>query len=383
MASDNETVADICAEKRRTADNIEASAKGEPNQFQRELIASLRGDADRIEAAHMREVAEAATKAATDAVNLTNEKWSRETVDIESRVEHSSGGFFYNFHDVLKRLASVCWRETMFADMQTYYAEEGVYVLRCKHGTPNAHYCIIRAKSLDEAISRAVFDLHKANESREVGVAENATTTGDGAKMREALNKIAHYDDNEYSMDDYNCADGHVCADIARAALSASPLTETAENVNSGSAIDAGVNMAKMRKALEHVEKLAREFAAGNYYLSDFPKMLLDTIRPALAAPPEPQGDGAKMREAMESISSILKGFDFDNQNAPTPDDLNCVHSAIGIADAALAAPPRNCDIYKTEDEATEAWMALDDECDDALDPFGWLFAKAKKGGAK
>ncbi len=97
----------------------------------------------------------------------------RETVDIESRciygeaVEHRSGGFVYDFHDVLKRLESVCWHETMFADMQTYYAEEGVYVMRCKHGTPNAHYCIIRAKSLDEAISRAVFDLHKANESRE------------------------------------------------------------------------------------------------------------------------------------------------------------------------------------------------------------------------
>lgn len=58
--------------------------------------------------------------------------------------------------------------------------------------------------------------------------------------------------------------------------------------------------------------------------------------------------NNAKMREALESISSILKGFDFDNQNAPTPDDLNCVHSAIDIADAALAAPPRNCDKYPT-----------------------------------
>lgn len=45
-------------------------------------------------------------------------------------------------------------------------------------------------------------------------------------------------------------------------------------------------NTKVMREALEHVEKLAREFAAGNYYVSDFPKMLLDAIRPALAAPP-------------------------------------------------------------------------------------------------
>jgi hypothetical protein len=68
------------------------------------------------------------------------------------------------FHEVLTRLDSVLWRETMFADLQWYYAEEGVYILRCKHGEQNEHLCIIRAKSADEAISRAVFDLHKANE---------------------------------------------------------------------------------------------------------------------------------------------------------------------------------------------------------------------------
>lgn len=46
---------------------------------------------------------------------------------------------------------------------------------------------------------------------------------GNGAKMREALEKIAHYDDSEYGMDDYGCADGHNCADIARKALAEPP----------------------------------------------------------------------------------------------------------------------------------------------------------------
>lgn len=41
------------------------------------------------------------------------------------------------------------------------------------------------------------------------------------AKMRAALEQIAHYDDSEYGMDDYGCADGHNCADIARTALAA------------------------------------------------------------------------------------------------------------------------------------------------------------------
>lgn len=78
----------------------------------------------------------------------------------ENRAEPQS------IHDVLKMLNFATWGETMFADLQWYYAEEGVYILRCKHGEPNEHLCIIRAKSADEAISRAVFDLHKANERK-------------------------------------------------------------------------------------------------------------------------------------------------------------------------------------------------------------------------
>lgn len=51
------------------------------------------------------------------------------------------------------------------------------------------------------------------------------------------------------------------------------------------SAATAVGNAAKMREALEHVEKLANELAAGNYYVSDFPKMIHDAIQPALSAP--------------------------------------------------------------------------------------------------
>lgn len=72
-----------------------------------------------------------------------------------------SGCLDKDFHDVFKRLKNVRWRETMFMDLQTYYAEEGVYVMRCKHGEPNEHYCIIKANDVDEAISRAMFDLHR------------------------------------------------------------------------------------------------------------------------------------------------------------------------------------------------------------------------------
>lgn len=41
--------------------------------------------------------------------------------------------------------------------------------------------------------------------------------------MYEALEYIGHYCDSEYNMDDPSCADGHILADKAIAALAAPP----------------------------------------------------------------------------------------------------------------------------------------------------------------
>lgn len=42
---------------------------------------------------------------------------------------------------------------------------------------------------------------------------------GDVVKLREALEKIAHYTDSRVAMDDPGCADGYILADIAKTAL--------------------------------------------------------------------------------------------------------------------------------------------------------------------
>lgn len=55
MASENETVADIVKKKRDTADEAELKGK---NTFAFDLAKMLREEANRIEAAHQREVAE-------------------------------------------------------------------------------------------------------------------------------------------------------------------------------------------------------------------------------------------------------------------------------------------------------------------------------------
>ena len=82
-------------------------------------------------------------------------------------------------------------------------------------------------------------------------------------------------------------------------------------------------NVKAMREALEHVEKLAREFAAGNYYVSDFPKMLIDAIRQALAAPAR-NCDAFSKAEVLE----MLDGCSFSKE-----DTIEWLYAAKGEGD--------------------------------------------------
>ena len=77
-------------------------------------------------------------------------------------------------------------------------------------------------------------------------------------------------------------------------------------------------------------------------------------------------GNFAAMREALEGVVKYL------GEIIPTRREIKLVKSAR----AALSAPPRNCDRYRTADEAREAHA----NSDDWLMAFGdWLFAPAKE----
>ena len=71
---------------------------------------------------------------------------------------------FIELNRNIRELENGYWRQTAFEDLQVQYCEERLYSLRCKCGTPNEHICLIRERSEDAAISRAVFDLHKSRE---------------------------------------------------------------------------------------------------------------------------------------------------------------------------------------------------------------------------
>ena len=124
-------------------------------------------------------------------------------------------------HEAVDGLKNVRWRETAFADLQWYYAEGGVYVLRCKKGDPNEHLCVMRAKSAEEAISRAVFNLYKADEKKK------SAPVGNMAAMREALkvadetaNELLSWCSNHYQ--ELNCMGGRLKRAV-EAALAAPP----------------------------------------------------------------------------------------------------------------------------------------------------------------
>lgn len=92
----------------------------------------------------------------------------------------------------------------------------------------------------------------------------------------------------------------------------------------------------------------------------------------------EPVGNAAAMREALMRIKHLFR-------------DINlCVdilgNEAYAIADAALSAPPRNCDIYPTNEDAWRSYQLSHAKNADAYveatvpDFIDWLFAPAEKG---
>ena len=94
-------------------------------------------------------------------------------------------------------------------------------------------------------------------------------------------------------------------------------------------------------------------------------------------------GNAAKMREALSRILGIADHlqtrFSISRLASEEISELK------QIAESALAAPPRNCDMYTTLDDARNAFFAdyvSDDTCSSATAFAIWLYDKSK-GEAK
>ena len=88
-------------------------------------------------------------------------------------------------------------------------------------------------------------------------------------------------------------------------------------------------------------------------------------------------GNSAKMRKALDKLLNFLRWV--YAQDYPVSRDK--LADAIDIGVSALAAPPRNCDMYTTLDDARNAFFAdyvSDGTCSSATAFAIWLYDEAK-----
>ena len=113
-------------------------------------------------------------------------------------------------------------------------------------------------------------------------------------------------------------------------------------------------------------------------------RVMLDRFE---AAHKRERGDCAKLREAVEESRRIASDLGGCRLN-----DYWELNEIVRVCEASLAAPPRNCDRFKTAAEAIDAYqdltgdqLATDSGMKEWVEFAVWLFAPAteKEGGAR
>lgn len=126
--------------------------------------------------------------------------------------------------------------------------------------------------------------------------------------------------------------------------------------------------IANMRNYADRLE------ASGGYPSPEDLRTFAGGIEHAIKELERATGNAAAMRDALENAISVFR------DDLPTPRDIS---RAFAAANAALAAPARNCDRFATANDAVKGYIAAhphDDE-PDASTYGSWLFAPAAEGG--
>jgi hypothetical protein len=131
--------------------------------------------------------------------------------------------------------------------------------------------------------------------------------------------------------------------------------------------------------AVEKAKAAGEGYSAGKQSVTDCNHLEQAVVRENRTSQESRQvGNAAKMREALEKVVEIAKR----EWNAFR--ETAAMYEMHEICTAALAAPPRNCDLYKSEPEAYQAYLtAMKNATRKTYVYFEpWLFAEAK-GDAK
>lgn len=108
-----------------------------------------------------------------------------------------------------------------------------------------------------------------------------------------------------------------------------------------------------MCQDVDHVLKIGREFAAKDGYRGahyDTVKLLCDTIEHLR----ESVGNAVVMREAMGNVLDYI-----DKWLEEGSMEYWQYSQLFDICDAAIAKPPRNCDMFDTKNKSREAFQKL------------------------
>ena len=236
-----------------------------------ELVARHEKEVAELKAAWKKERIAVATRAATQAINLTDEKYANTPIGNAAALRDA--------------LSDACYAMFNFLKTQNGGYEE-------------------MARALDKGKATLAGVSQQPSGKDEINV----------AVMRRALEELAHYDDNDANMDDPYCRDGHDCAKIARAALA--------------------------------------------------------TINENKSDCPAPTGNAAAMREALNRVGNICL---YVKENCAERDTARYMVEVIDNIEAALSAPPRNCDAFSK----AEVLEVLEDRSFSKEDTIEWLYSTA------
>lgn len=146
------------------------------------------------------------------------------------------------------------------------------------------------------------------------------------------------------------------------------------------------------RQLADRIEAAAKRDAAIHAMTCEANERLREHLEIALENDKRTVGNAAAMREALVKCADIINNFGLA-EAVNTAMEVIC--DIEGVINAALAKPPRNCDLpevaeWQPTGMAKQAWRVFKRSHKDShLDVYGllrcinWLLAPAKKGGEK
>lgn len=140
---------------------------------------------------------------------------------------------------------------------------------------------------------------------------------------------------------------------------------------------------------MEAVKEIIAQMRKPSIYKGNVPvsrvdadfRYFADKLESAITQTPQQEDNTAKLREAVEAVVAVGYPHNFQIEAPHIRGYCYEITPAIRKCFDALSASPRNCDLYKTLDDARNAFFAdyvPDETCSSATAFATWLFDEVK-----